>query len=541
MSNAALNSYDVVVILVYMLGVVALGTYFTKYVDSSEDYFLAGRMLPWWAIGMSLVSTDISSLDFVSVAGNGYKYGIVVANFDWIGCLPPLLLAAFIFVPYYWRAGIYTIPEYLGRRYNQYVRLLHAMAWGLFLVFNLAVIFWATGLMFNELIPIPDNFLGGLPREMISALGWRWANNWQIMTWILIIGVGTAIYTISGGLSAVVMTDAVQMVIMFLGGGAVIFAGFWELGGIHGMVDNIHALGPEYANHFKLLLPADSNTPYPWTGIIFGLAFVMAPGYWLGNQVIVQRTLGARSEWDAKAGVLWCGGLHALIPLLITLPGLIGLALYHGQITNPDKIYPFLLRKLLPPGMMGLVFAAFLAAMMSTVSAVLNSAATIWTKDVWQLYVVKNASDRHYLILGWVLTLTFVILGMSLAPLVESFQTIYQAVQNFFTFVQGPSLAILLLGMLWKRATPWGGFAGLLGGLGISTTLFFLHRFYHIFSLDDPFLFVNWWTLTGALVITVVVSLLTEPKPPEELVGLVYDLTVESEPAQEAIKKRVGS
>lgn len=540
MEHIALGWYDTVVILVYMVGIVIMGTYFTKYVDESSDYFLAGRMLPWWAIGMSLVSTDISSLDFVSVAGQGFKYGIVVANFDWIGCLPPVILAAFVFAPYYWRAGIYTIPEYLGRRYNQWVRLIHALLWGLFMVANLAIMFWATGLMFQELIPIPEQ-VAGLPLNAVfSRLPWHWGPNWQIMVWIALIAAGTAIYTMSGGLSAVVMTDAVQLIIMFVGGGAVIFAGLYQLGGIDGLVQAVHGLGPEFGRHFDLILPVDSPTPYPWTGILFGLAFVLAPAYWLGNQVIIQRTLGANSEWDAKAGTLWCGFLHALIPLLITLPGLIGLALYHGEIRmeDADRIYPHLIGRLLPQGMMGLVFAAFLAAMMSTVSAILNSAATIWTKDIWQSYVVKDAPDSHYLRLGRVLTLIFVLLGLVFAPIVKEFQSIYQAIQNFLTFIQGPSLALLLLGMFWKRTSAWGGFAGLVSGIGFSIGLFFLHRFYHIFTQDDPFLYIAWWSFVGAAAVTIIVSRFTKPLPPEKLQGLVYDLAQDSPEVQAVLAGR---
>lgn len=557
MEHIAIGGYDVVVILVYMIGIVIMGTYFSKYVDESSDFFLGGRMLPWWAIGMSLVSTDISSLDFVSAAGNCYIYGIAVANFDWIGALPPVILAAFIFVPYYWRTGIYTIPEYLGRRYNQAVRTIHAGLWGLFMVANLAIMFWATGLMFQRLIPLPNDLLGGYPREIINAMITLYPNSllasipaelmplmWQILLWIFVIGVCTAIYTMSGGLAAVVMTDAAQLIIMFVGGGAVILAGLYQLGGIDGLVQAVHAMGPQYANHFNLILPADSPTPYPWTGIVFGLMFVLAPAYWLGNQVIIQRTLGARTEWDAKAGVLWAGFLHLLIPLLVTIPGMIGLALYSKEITIPDMVYPHLIRRLLPSGMMGLVFAAFLAAMMSTVSSILNSAATIWTKDIYQNYIVKRGTDRHYLIVGIVITMVFVILGMTASPIVNAFQTIYQAIQNFLTFIQGPSLALILLGMLWRRTTGWGGLAGLVSGLCFSTGLFSLHRYLlshgdRLFRQDDPFLYIAWWSFVGTVLVTVIVSLLTKRHPDEKLEGLVFDLSLDSPKAQAALERRV--
>lgn len=536
----ALSGYDIFVILLYMLGIMFMGVYFSRYVKTSEDYFIAGRMLPWWAIGMSLVVSDIGALDFIGVAGQGYEYGIVVANFDWIGCLPPLILAAFIFAPYYWRSGIYTIPEYLGRRYNQWVRLIHAILWGVFLIANLAVMFWATGLMLNEFIPISDGFLFGLPKDIIGGLPWHWGPDWQVMIWIMFISVVVGVYVIGGGLSAVVMTDVVQLVIMFVGGLAIIAVGLYELGGISGLKETIYGLGPEYSRHFDLFLPADSKTPYPWTGIVFGLAFVLAPAYWLGNQAIIQRTLGAKSEWDAKAGTLWCGFLHALIPILITVPGLIGLALYHGEIENSDMAFPHMIKNLLPPGMTGLVFAAFLAGLMSSVDSALNSAATIWTKDIWQNYIVKDAPDRHYLILGRVLTLIFILLAIALSPIVKEFGSIYQAVQNFLTFIQGPSLALLLLGMLWKRTTGWGGLAGMIGGLSFSVSLFTLHRAYGIFAQDDPFLFIAWWSFVGSVSVTVIVSLLTKPHSPERLQGLVYEPSLESKEVQEMLERRAG-
>lgn len=545
MEGMSLAGYDLFMIFLYMGGIVIMGTYFSRYVKTSGDYFIAGRMLPWWAIGMSLVVSDIGALDFIGVAGAGYEYGIVVANFDWIGCLPPLILAAFIFAPYYWRSGIYTIPEYLGRRYNQWVRLIHAILWGLFLIANLAVMFWATGIMLNEFIPISDGFMGGIPYRLLGDLPWHWGPKWQVMVWIIFIAAVVGVYTIMGGLSAVVMTDVVQLVVMFVGGLAIIAAGLYELGGISGLKETIYSLGPEYNNHFKLFLPADSKTPFPWTGILFGLAFVLAPAYWLGNQAIIQRTLGARSEWDAKAGTLWCGFLHALIPILITVPGLIGLALYHQEVTKSDLVFPVMIQRLLPAGMTGLVFAAFLAGLMSSVDSALNSAATIWTKDIYQSYIRRGASDGELLKLGRVLTFVFIILAVAFAPIVEEFHNIYQAIQNFLTFIQGPSLALLLLGMLWKRTTGWGGLAGMISGLGLSIGMFFAHRHLldatgaGLFAQEDPFLYIAWWSFVGSVAVIVAVSLLTKRHPPEKLEGLVYDRSIDSPEVQAMLERRV--
>ena len=213
------------------------------------------------------------------------------------------------------------------------------------------------------------------------------------------------------------------------------------------------------------------------------------------------------------------------------------------QIDNPDRIYPYLLKGLLPKGMMGLVFAAFLAAMMSTVSAILNSAATIWTKDIWQAYIAKNASDKQLLTLGLVLTFLFVIFGMAFAPVVKKFQSIYQAIQNFLTFIQGPSLALLLLGMFWERTTGWGGLAGLVGGLLLSVFMFLGQRFtlgteIQLFTQEDPFLFIAWWSFVGSCVITVVVSLLTPRHTDAQLAGLTYDLSLDAPAVQATIARR---
>jgi len=531
----ALAGIDFFIIILYFVGVVILGTYFTRYVKSSGDFFLAGKMLPWWAIGMSLVVSDIGALDFIAVSGQGFKYGIVVANFDWIGCLPPIILAAFISAPTLWRAGVYTIPEYMGLRYNNLVRAIQGLLWGLFLTANLGVMFWATGLMLNEFVPIPDTLLGGTVKAVLEPI---WGEHWPIMVHIILIGVAVGIYTGSGGLSAVVMTDVVQLVVMFVGGIAVIAVGLYQVGGISGLKEAIYALGPEYSHHFDLLLPVDHPSPYPWPAIIFGLAFVLAPAYWLGNQAIIQRTLGAQSEWDAKAGTLFAGFLHALIPILIAFPGLIGLALYAHEVQNSDLAFPYLIHKLLPAGMTGLVFAAFMAALMSSVDSVLNSAATLWTRDIYQQFLFRRKSDRHYLTVGRILTALFVLGGIFAAPVVNYFESIYQAIQNFLTFIQGPNLALLLFGLLWKRANGKGALAGLFAGLTTSIGLFTLQRFYHLFTQDDPFLYIAWWSFVASVAVTVSVSLLTKPPSPDKIRGLVFRLAREDREVQAALEKR---
>ena len=221
---------DYLIVVVYFVGIVILGLYLSRYIKESSDYFLAGRILPFWAIGMSIVVSDIGALDMIGVAGQGYRYGIAVANFDWIGSFPAMILAAFIFVPFYWRSGAYTIPEFLGRRYNLSVRTAQSVIWILFIMFDLGVVFYGLGLLFQGLM------------------------GWDYWTAVLISAAVIGLYTFTGGLTAVVLTDVVQLVLMFVGGFAIVALGLWEVGGWNALVEKVYALGPGYEQHFDLFL-----------------------------------------------------------------------------------------------------------------------------------------------------------------------------------------------------------------------------------------------------------------------------------------------
>lgn len=492
-----LSGIDYFVVVAYLIGIMLLGLYFRKFIHSSQDYFLAGRALPFWAIGMSIVVSDIGAMDFVGVSGQAYRYGIAVGNFDWLGSVPAMLLAAFIFVPYFWKAGVYTIPEYLGRRYNDYVRTTASLTWIAFFAFDLGIMFWATAVLLNTLL------------------------GWPIWLSIILTALVVGLYTFFGGLAAVVMTDVVQMIIMFVGGATVVFLGLHHVGGWSGLVEKVSAMGPDYENHFNLILPADTDTPFPWTGILFGLTFVMANAYMIGNQKIVQRCLAAKNEWHAKASMVWAAFLKMFIPVLVLIPGLIAIVLY-PDLEDGDQAMPMLIRLLLPPGLRGLLLAAFLAGLMSSIDSMLNSTATLWTKDIYEKFIRKEASDRHYLLVGRCATVVLLALGVITSPVCQYFEGIYVAVQTFLSLFQGPVFSILLLGIFWRRITQWGGLAGLVGGIGIATSL---HVFKDsLFTIQDPFLYVSWWSFVAGLLITTVVSMVTQPHSDEHLRGLVYGL-----------------
>lgn len=494
-----LTGIDYFIVVSYLIGIVILGYYFKKFVGSSSDYFLAGKTLPFWAIGMSIVVSDIGAFDFVGVSGQAYRYGISVGNFDWIGSVPAMLLAAFIFVPYFWRGGMYTIPEYLGRRYNRYVRTIASLTWIIFLAVDLGVLFWASAVLLNVIM------------------------GWPVWLSILITAAVVGLYTYFGGITAVVMTDVIQLIIMFIGGFTLVFLGLHAVGGWEGLMEKVHAMGPEYGQHFHLIQPTDTKTPFPWTGILFGLTFVMANAYMIGNQAIVQRCLTAKNEWHAKASMIFGSGLKMMIPILVLFPGLFAIVLIPG-LQDGDQAMPMMIKKMLPPGLMGLMFSAFLAGMMSSVDSLLNSTATLFTKDIYEPYINKNATDKHYLRVGKITTLILLIMGVITSPISSKYPGIYVAIQTFMSYFQGPLFSILLLGIFWKRTTQWGGLSGLITGIIFA---FILNTFKDkFFTIQDPFLYVSWWSFVLGFVVTFVVSLFTSPWPQEKLSGLVFNLSI---------------
>ncbi|AYN68627.1 sodium transporter [Euzebyella marina] len=490
-----LAGIDYFIVIAYIVGMLLLGLYFKKFVNSSEDYFLGGKSLPFWAIGMSIVVSDIGALDFVGVSGQAYRYGVSVGNFDWVGSVPAMLLAAFIFIPYFWKGGMYTIPEYLGRRYNKSVRTIASATWILFFALDLGVLFWASAVLLNVL------------------MGWP--------IWISILSTAgvVGLYTYFGGITAVIMTDVVQMIIMFIGGFALVFLGLHAVGGWDNMVEKIATMGPEYQSHFDIIQPSDTSSPFPWTGILFGLTFVMANAYMIGNQSIVQRCLTAKNEWHAKASMIFGSALKMFIPILVLFPGLMAVVV-HPDLADGDQALPMMIKSILPPGLVGLMFAAFFAGLMSSVDSLLNSTATLFTKDIYEPFIKKGASDKHYLKVGQITTLALLVFGVATSPISSDFPGIYVAIQTFMSYFQGPLFAILLLGIFWKRTTQWGGLSALVIGIAFAVFLnVFKEQFFHI---EDPFLYISWWSFLVAFIINITVSLLTKKHSEERLKGLVF-------------------
>ena len=589
-----LGTIDYAIIIIYLVGTVVFGAYIGRKIKSGKDYFLAGRSLPWWAIGMSLVVSDIGAVDMVGIAGSAYLYGIVLGNYDWLGSVPVMIIAAFLFIPIFWKKKVSTIPEWLGARYNSSVQTTSALIWGIYMPINLGIILYASAAMLNVLLDLNPKVLiltenkiaiqkiarstdakkydfiyantinQGIElsknrnpiivfvdknlsfesndKDLFSEIpivffsedeissSWGAINmnrarepDWDIFYSILIMGVVIGVYTFLGGLRAVVYTDVIQCVVMLGGSLFVLFFGIFKLGGISEFVGIISSMGERTKDHFSLVLPVDTKTPHPWSGILFGLGFVLANAYWIGNQSIVQRSLGARSMADAKASYIFGALLKILIPFAMVVPGIISLA-YNPNIADADKAMATLIKEIMPTGLLGIFFAAFLAGLMSSVDSFLNSAATVWTTDIYKKYFRPDRDDAHYLKVGRSFTIIFIIVAIYVAQFATGFESIYDLAQTLLSFFQGPSLAIIILGVLWKRATGTGALVGLIGGVSFSALLMWVHSNASIplFQISEPFLYVALWSFILSIILTVIVSIYTKQEPDEKLRGMVY-------------------
>jgi SSS family solute:Na+ symporter len=512
-----LHALDYAVILVYLGATLVIGYWVSRSVHSGSDFFLAGRSLPWWAVGFSLVATDIGGTDIVGLGGMAHAYGMAAANFDWIGCIPAMLIGAFVFIPHFWRCGITTIPELLERRFDVRVRSAVSLAWFVFMACNLGVMLVAAA-----------RFMDGLAQ-------------WDPYLSILTTAILVAIYTYSGGLAAVVYTDVLQGCIMIGGCLLVTLVGLWEFGGWQPLQEAVQSTlanasaartsngePPLPITHFDLILPVDTASPYPWTAILFGLTFVVSPAYWIGNQTIVQRSLAAKSEYEAKASYVWGALLKNLIPLVIVVPGLMALVRFpHLTGDERDHALSKLIGLSFGPGVRGIFVAAFLAALMSSVDSYLNSATTLFAHDFYKRFWRPDADERRLLRVGRMMTVALtvwsVVFALGLLQLKD--KGIYTIFQTLMAFIQGPAFAVLLTGLLTRRAVSLGALIGFLSGVFTTVSLFLLNQEWfcrlvgtkRLFRMDDPFLYFSMWAFLVSVVVTLALSSGQKPEPAEKL------------------------
>ncbi|MCC6697108.1 MAG: sodium/solute symporter [Candidatus Hydrogenedentes bacterium] len=479
-----LSALDIAIFLVYFGVVVALGFYATrKSVGTKRDYFLAGDKLPWWMIGGSIVASNLSTHQFVGLTGAAYDRGFVAITAEWGAILLGLNVLLWIFLPFYLRNGFYTMPEFLQRRFGGASRVAYA---GLILLIY----------VFIEISAVL--YLGAFTLHALLGI--------NMLLSIIALAFFTCVYTIAGGLRAVVWTEMLQLGVLVLGGVALAYAVVHASGGL----GSVMATQTEW----HLILPVD-DVDYPWTQYIGG-ALCISSFYWATNQFIVQRALAAKDETHARMGVVFAQYIKFCIPFITVIPGLMAAKLFPG-LEKADEAFPTLVENLLPHGLIGLVLAGLSAAIMSHVSGAINSCTTIASIDFYLPYINPSATERQVVRFGKIVGVVVGILGVFWAWVLisHSEKPVFIYLMNAYGYFAAGIAAMFLLGIFWRRATHAGALAA--GGLTLPLSAA-LDYFY-----DMPFANRTGIVFWACIALGIVVSLGTRPKPAEEIEGLIWN------------------
>jgi SSS family solute:Na+ symporter len=489
-----LSFLDLVFFVAFLAVVVAVSLYASRREKTTEDYFLAGRSLTWWLIGMSLIASNISTEHFVGMAGSAFgRVGLAIASYEWMAAVT-LVLVAWLLLPRFLRAGIYTMPEYLEYRYDVRARTLMAVFLMIaYVVVALATVLYSGAIGLNAVFSLPGILESWLGLDSIAA------REWSLVLAIWFIGIVAGAYTIYGGLKAVVWSDLIQGGALLLGGALVVFRGFDVLGGDAGILVGVERFVDANGDKLHTVLPWN-DSDVPWLAVFVGGLWIPNLFYWGMNQFITQRTLGARSLAEGQKGIFFAAFLKLLIPFIIVFPGIMAYQLYGAEIQNGDEAYPTLIRRILPPELRGVMLAALTGAVMSSFNSMLNSASTIFTMDLYSRHFRKDASARDQVRVGRLATGVFIVVACLWAPFISRFEGVYTYIQTVWGFITPGIVAAFLFGMVVKRAPPAAAIGAMLLGVplyGVLLSRFpevaFLHHMAITFLIQVAFMaFVTW-------------------------------------------------
>ena len=478
-----LQPIDFLVFVVYFLALIGMALYVSRQprgqARDAEDYFLAGRSLPWWIIGASLIASNISTEQIIGMNGTAFESGIAVVSYSLIGAAITILIVGKWFLPRFLAGKIYSMPEFLERRFDRRVSTLMSVFWILVYVFvNLTTVLSLGAITLEAVLGIPI---------LYSVIG---------------LALVSALYTIYGGLAAVAWTDFVQVAVLVLGGIAVVWIGLDEVAAKYageGVVTGWNELLANQSAKFHTVLPAD-HEELPWTGVFLGGLWIAALSYWGCNQYIIQRALAAKSLREAQHGLLFAAVLSVVVAVIIVLPGVIASELYAERITARDQAFPVLIRELLPAGYSGLVIAALIAAIISSLNSMCNSVATIFTMDVYQNHLRPEATNEELVRTGRLTTAAALVVAVIVTPTIASLGNLFAFIQEYTGFVTPGVLCIFLFGLFWRRTTSRAALAAVLLTIPLSAA-------FKYFTPEIAFL--NRMTLTFLLLaaLTVAISL----------------------------------
>jgi solute:Na+ symporter, SSS family len=521
----SLSTIDVLVIALYFAMCLGIGFYLKRFTSTGEEFFLAGRDMSAWVAGLSFVAANLGSLELMGWAASAYQYGILAAHWYWIGAIPAMLFLGIVMMPFYYISKTHSVPGYLKLRFGEPSRALSAITFGFMTVLMSGINMYSMALVMKIIL------------------------GWDISFSIWVSSLTVAVYVYLGGLLSAIFNEVLQFFLIWLGAILISIIGLIEAGGWSGMVARIHHNfpGQDYTHLWRGLGSFTSNPMgIHWTGIVLGLGFVISFGYWTTDFLVVQRVLTARDLRSAKMAPIIGSAFKMAVPFIVILPGLLGLAVLPEHLVGEaqanatgghsyNEVLPIMLARYCGPGLLGLGITALIAGFMSGMAGNVSAFATVWTYDIYRALIRKNASDQHYVAMGRWSTVLGVLISIGTAYLVMQFLSIMDYVQALFSFFIAPLFGTVILGMLWKRASPAGGFWGLLAGTVSSIGMWLWVKLspsaLSIIALSPNAkdmaenMYRALWSWLICVIVTVTVSLMTQPKPTSELVGLVYGAT----------------
>jgi len=515
-----LQLIDYLIIGIYFLFVIGIGFLLKKKIKTASDFLMSGRSIPLWITSLAFISANLGAQEVLGMAANGAKYGLYTAHFYWLGAVFAMVFLGLFMMPFYYGSKARSVPEYLKLRFDEKTRTFNAFTFAAMTIFSSGISLYALAML------------------MQTILGW----DFNVSIWVA-AGI-VLVYTFLGGLTSAVYNEVLQFFLIVLGIAPLVFIGFHQAGGLDGILANVE--------NAKLHLwkgmsnPAANPMGTDAFSLIFGLGFVLAFGYWCTDFLVVQRAMISHNLNDARRTPIIAALPKIFMPLIVIVPGILLLALQkqyagfdlpkniNGQ-TDYNMVLPLLLSKLYPSGILGVGITALIASFMSGMAGNVTAFNTVFTYDLYQSHIKPNASEKHYLNVGKATTVIGILLSILTAYVARGFNSIMDLLQLVFSFVNAPLFATFLLGMFWKKCTPNGAFWGLLSGTataaltysltmaeGKGGTIANLHTFY---SGTSQAFNIAWIAFTVCLVVTYLISLFTERKPENQLVGLVYSLT----------------
>ena len=532
-----LSAVDLVIIVFYFVLVLAIGLYLKRQANTSNDFFLAGREMTAWVAGLSFLSANLGSLELMGWAAAAYQYGILAAHWYWIGAIPAMLFLGIVMMPFYYISRTHSVPGYLKLRFGEPSRALASISFAFMTVLMSGINMYSMALV------------------MKVVLGW----DIHVSIWISSLTV--AVYVALGGLRSAIFNEVLQFVLIWAGALLIPILGLVEAGGWSGLKARIAQNASAEYTHLWGTLGSFNNNPMGihWTGIVFGLGAIISFGYWTTDFLVVQRVLAAKDLRSAKMAPIIGAAFKMFVPFIVVLPGLLGIALLPVKLTGEgaavasgghsyNEVLPLMLARYCGPGLLGLGITALIAGFMSGMAGNVSAFATVWTYDIYGALINKQASDQQYVRMGRWCTILGVLISIGTAYLVMQFLSIMDYVQALFSFFIAPLFGTVLLGMLWRRASPAGGFWGLLAGTCSSIAMWawvkldphalrYVALSPHARDMAEN-MYRALWSWIVCVLVTVFVSLVTRPKPVEELNGLVYGVTEIPSEGQVAIYQR---